>query len=57
MIQGGVDGATLPSTTAGKDQNFSGGYRRVVLDGVGHFPTREAADEVGRLLLDFIGRK
>ena len=54
MIQGGADSVTLPDTTAGKDQYFTGGYRRVVLDGVGHFPTREAAGEVNRLLLEFL---
>ena len=54
MIQGGADSVTLPDTTAGKDQYFTGGYRRVVLDGIGHFPTREAADKVNRLLLEFL---
>jgi pimeloyl-ACP methyl ester carboxylesterase len=54
MIQGGIDSVTLPDTTAGKDQYFTSGYRRVVLDGIGHFPTREAADAVNRLLLEFL---
>ena len=51
MIQGGADGVTLAATTDGKDKYFTGGYRRVVLDGVGHFPTREAPDAVNKLLL------
>jgi pimeloyl-ACP methyl ester carboxylesterase len=54
MIQGGADGVTLPDSTAGKDEHFTRGYRRHVLDGVGHFPTREAPDAVNRLLLDFL---
>ena len=54
MIQGGADSVTLADTTAGKDRYFTGAYRRVVLDGVGHFPTREVADEVNRLLLEFL---
>lgn len=56
MIQGGADGVTLAESTAGKDQYFTGGYKRVVLDGVGHFPTREAPDAVNKLLLDFLAR-
>jgi pimeloyl-ACP methyl ester carboxylesterase len=56
MIQGGADGVTLAASTAGNDQYFSGGYRRIVLDGVGHFPTREAPEAVNRLLLDFLAR-
>lgn len=55
MIQGGADGVTLPATTAGKDKYFTAGYRREVLDGVGHFPTREAPGEVRKLLVEFLG--
>jgi pimeloyl-ACP methyl ester carboxylesterase len=54
MIQGGDDRAVLPSTSEGKGKHFSGPYRRHLLDGVGHFPTREAADEVSKLLLEFL---
>lgn len=53
MIQGGADGVTLAATTDGKDKYFTGGYRRVVLDGVGHFPTREKPKAVNKLLLAF----
>jgi pimeloyl-ACP methyl ester carboxylesterase len=56
MIQGGADGVTLADTTAGKGQYFTGGYARHVLDGVGHFPTREAAERVNPLLLEFLAR-
>ena len=54
MIQGDADGVTVPRTTDGKDRYFTSGYRRHVLKGVGHFPTREAADAVNRLLIDFL---
>ena len=54
MIQGGADGVTLAATTDGKDKYFTGGYRRVVLDGVGHFPTREKPAAVTQLLLAFL---
>ena len=54
MIQGGADGVTLPDSTAGKDKYFTAGYQRHVLDGVGHFPTREAPGAVNKLLLDFL---
>ena len=54
MIQGGADGVTVPSTTDGKEKYFTGGYRRDVLDGIGHFPTREAPDAVNKLLIDFL---
>jgi pimeloyl-ACP methyl ester carboxylesterase len=54
MIQGGADGVTLAETTAGKGPYFTGGYARHVLDGVGHFPTREAPERVSKLLLEFL---
>jgi pimeloyl-ACP methyl ester carboxylesterase len=56
MIQGGADRVTLPASTEGKEKNFTGDYARHVLDGVGHFPTREAADAVSTLLLAFLAR-
>ena len=57
MIQGGADGVTLPSTTDGKEEYFTSGYRRHVLEGVGHFPTREAPAAVNKLLIDFLKTK
>jgi pimeloyl-ACP methyl ester carboxylesterase len=46
MVQGGADGTVLAKSTEDKDKYFTRGYRRIVLDGVGHFPTREAPDAV-----------
>ena len=57
MIQGAADSVTLASTTDGKEKYFTGGYRRHVLDGIGHFPTREAPDAVSRLVIDFLKTK
>jgi pimeloyl-ACP methyl ester carboxylesterase len=54
MIQGGDDRCVLPASTEGAEPFFTGGYRREVLDGVGHFPTREAPQEVGKMLLEFL---
>lgn len=54
MIQGAADGVTLASSTAGKDRYFTAGYARHVLDGVGHFPTRENPAAVSALVADFL---
>jgi pimeloyl-ACP methyl ester carboxylesterase len=55
MIQGGSDFCDRPSASAGMERYFSGGYRRTVLDGVGHFPHREAPGDVADLVLDHFG--
>jgi pimeloyl-ACP methyl ester carboxylesterase len=54
MIQGAADVCVLPQSTESKDRYFTGGYRRVVLDGIGHFPTREAPDAVADAVLEFL---
>jgi pimeloyl-ACP methyl ester carboxylesterase len=55
MVQGNADGTVLATSTEGKDKYFTNGYRRVVLDGVGHFPTREAPDAVAKVILEHLG--
>jgi len=52
MIQGGSDYCDEPRSSDGLDHWFSGGYRRVVLDGVGHFPHREATETVPEMAHD-----
>ena len=52
MIQGGSDYCDEARSSAGLDHWFNGGYRRVVLDGVGHFPHREATQTVAELVHD-----
>lgn len=54
MIQGGDDRCVLPASTEGAEPFFTGRYRREVLDGVGHFPTREAPRKVAGLLVEFL---
>ena len=38
----------------GLDRFFTGGYTRIVLNGVGHFPHREAAVEVVQAVLSHL---
>jgi len=51
MIQGGSDTCDEPPTSEGLERWFTSRYRRVVIDGVGHFPHREAAEDVADLVL------
>ena len=55
MIQGGDDRCDRPDASAGQADRFTGSYRRVVLDGVGHFPHREAPDAVADAVLEHLG--
>ena len=54
LLQGGDDRCVLPASTEGRERYFTGGYARNVLDGVGHFPLREAPDAVAALLVPFL---
>lgn len=54
MIQGAADGTVLTKGTEGKDRYFTGRYRRLVLAGIGHFPTREAPDAVADAVLQHL---
>jgi len=54
MIHGASDGATLPQASEGNEKYFSGGYRRHLISGVGHFPTREAPEVVTKLVIEFL---
>jgi pimeloyl-ACP methyl ester carboxylesterase len=54
LLQGLQDGVTLPESTDGAGRYFTNGYRRILMEDVGHFPQREqpqwAADEILRHL-------
>jgi pimeloyl-ACP methyl ester carboxylesterase len=50
MIEGGDDRCDAPSTSEGQARWFTGPYHRLVLEGVGHFPAREAPDAVAAAL-------
>ncbi|MGI4874594.1 MAG: alpha/beta fold hydrolase [Janthinobacterium lividum] len=51
MIQGAADTCDGPQESAGLDQYFTAGYRRLVLEKVGHFPHREAPEAVAQAVL------
>ena len=51
MIQGADDRCDEPSGSAKQERFFAGGYRRVLLDGIDHFPHREAPDEVAEAIV------
>ncbi len=55
VIHGKDDYVNPVASSANKEAWFSGGYHRVVLDGVGHFPQREQADRVAQEILAFMG--
>ena len=55
VLHGEADGVNHPDMSAGKEHLFSGRYTRKLLPGVGHFPPREAPQEVARELLEFFG--
>jgi pimeloyl-ACP methyl ester carboxylesterase len=50
LLQGEADRTVLPQSTENKERFFTGPYKRLVLGGIGHFPTREAPDVVARLI-------
>jgi pimeloyl-ACP methyl ester carboxylesterase len=54
MIQGGADYCDESDSSAGQERFFSAGYRREVLDGVGHFPHREAPAAVTSLITEHL---
>jgi len=51
MMQGAADLCDEPQSSEGLDRFFTGGYTRIVLNGVGHFPHREAPVEVAQAVL------
>lgn len=53
-IQGEVDGVNPPYTSENVPQKFTGPFTRIVMPGVGHFPSREAPDLLSRYLLAFL---
>ena len=50
MIQGAEDRCDTPAASANQERFFTSGYRRVLLEGIGHFPHREAPDEVAQTI-------
>jgi pimeloyl-ACP methyl ester carboxylesterase len=57
MIQGVSDFCDAPSESEGREAYFAGGYERLLLEGVGHFPHREAPDAVATAVLRHLNAK
>lgn len=57
MIQGGSDFCDPPSESEGLEAYFTSSYRRVLLDGIGHFPHREAPDAAASEVLRHLSNK
>ncbi|MEH3147536.1 MAG: alpha/beta hydrolase [Methylobacterium frigidaeris] len=55
VIYGEADACILPGSFEGQEQHFSGPYREVPLEGIGHFPSREAPEAVAEAVLKHIG--
>ena len=51
MIQGGSDFCDSPQESEGQESWFTGGYRRIVIDGAGHFVHREASQTVADAII------
>jgi pimeloyl-ACP methyl ester carboxylesterase len=51
-----IIGLGFPAATVGVQRNSrpTGRYQRVLLEGVGHFPAREAPDDVAKAALDHL---
>jgi len=57
MIQGADDRCDAPSESEGLERYFVGGYERLLLKGVGHFPHREAPDVVSDAIVNHLRAK
>ncbi|MBD3897302.1 alpha/beta hydrolase [Halomonas sp. ML-15] len=56
VLHGAADACNHPDSSAGKESFFTGPYRRQLLEGVGHFPQREAPEQVADAILAFVQR-
>ncbi|PMR76526.1 alpha/beta fold hydrolase [Billgrantia endophytica] len=54
VLHGAADTCNQPDSSAGKEEFFSGTYQRQLLEGIGHFPHREAPGQVAKAILGFI---
>ncbi|MGI4751233.1 MAG: alpha/beta fold hydrolase [Janthinobacterium lividum] len=53
-IQGEADGVNPPYVSENVHEKFTGSFKRIVMPGIGHFPSREAPDLLSAYLLDFL---
>ena len=54
FIQGEADGVNPPYVSEKVHEKFTGPFRRIVMPGVGHFPSREAPEQLNSYLLQFL---
>jgi pimeloyl-ACP methyl ester carboxylesterase len=53
FIQGELDGVNPPYVSEHVHKKFQGEFNRIVLAGVGHFPSRETPELLAEILIDF----
>lgn len=53
-VQGAADGVNPPYVSENVYRKFTGPFERIVMPGIGHFPTREAPEELTDHLLRFL---
>lgn len=53
ILHGAADTCNHPDSSSGRESLFCGRYERHLLQGVGHFPQREASEEVSKEILRF----
>jgi pimeloyl-ACP methyl ester carboxylesterase len=57
VLHGQADTVNHPDSSAGKEAFFRSRYERVLLEGIGHFPQREAAQSVASEILRFVSEE
>ena len=57
LIHGMDDRCTLAETTDGAGRHFTNGYRRLLVDGAGHFPQREQPAVVAEAIVQHLGEQ
>jgi pimeloyl-ACP methyl ester carboxylesterase len=57
FIHGVPDGVQPPGMSDNMREKFAGPFGRICLDGVGHFPTREASELLGKKLVEHFWKK